>query len=201
MDFLTWEQNRHRNLELLQETDLFTDVCLVVEGERFPSHRVVLAAHSQYFYTMFTCGMTETRNQEIPIHGLSAPVFRIVLNYIYRGRVDTSEVEALKGAFLAANMLQVNIEMSSIVLTVDLLILLTLQMSDLEHITVNKLHKLCNLANCIDMYFFVTTYCDIEAHTGRSSPPSHVVPDSLLQACTGRGREFCQSCWRSTGAR
>ena len=107
MDFLTWEQNRHRNLELLQETDLFTDVCLVVEGERFPSHRVVLAAHSQYFYTMFTCGMTETRNQEIPIHGLSAPVFRIVLNYIYRGRVDTSEVEALKGAFLAANMLQV----------------------------------------------------------------------------------------------
>ena len=146
MGFLSWEQNRHRNLEVLQETDQFSDVVMVVEGERFPGHRVVLAAHSQYFYTMFTCGMTETRNQEIPIHGLSAPVFRIVLNYIYRGRVDTAEVEALKGTFLAANMLQ---------------------MTDLEHITASKLHKLCNLANCIDMYFFVITYCDIEAHTGR----------------------------------
>ena len=165
MDYLTWEQNRHRNLEVLQETELFTDVVLVVEGETFPGHRVVLAAHSQYFYTMFSCGMTESRNQEIEIHGLSAPVFRIVMNYIYRGRVDISEVEALKGTFLAANMLQ---------------------MSDLEHLAVNKLHKLCNLANCIDMYFFVTTYCNIEAHTGRSSFPSHVVPDSLLQACTGR---------------
>ena len=53
MDFLTWEQNRHRNLEVLQESDQFTDVCLLVEGERFSGHRVVLAAHSQYFYTMF----------------------------------------------------------------------------------------------------------------------------------------------------
>ena len=154
MDYLSWEQNRHRNLEVLQETEQFTDVSLVVEGETFPGHRVVLAAHSQYFYTMFSCGMTESRNQEIEIHGLSASVFRIVMNYIYRGRVDISEVEALKGTFLAANMLQ---------------------MSDLEHLAVNKLHKLCNLANCIDMYFFVTTYCQADQHPGKasaSSPPT-----------------------------
>ena len=148
MDYLTWEQNRHRNLEVLQETEQFTDVTLVVEGEKFPGHRVVLAAHSQYFYTMFSCGMTESRNQEIEIHGLSASVFKIVMNYIYRGRVDVAEVEALKGTFLAANMLQ---------------------MSDLEHLAVNKLHKLCNLANCIDMYFFVTTYCHTESHPGKVS--------------------------------
>ena len=119
---------------------------LLVDGERFQAHRVVLAAHSQYFLTMFTCGMTETREEAVTIHGLTSGVFRIVLTYIYRGRVDTSDVDSLKGTFLAANMLQ---------------------MTDLEHITVNKLHKLCNLANCIDMYFFVSTYCHIESHPGK----------------------------------
>ena len=34
-------------------------------------------------------------------------MFTIVVSYIYRGRVDTSDVDLLKGTFLAANMLQV----------------------------------------------------------------------------------------------
>ena len=85
------------------------------------------------------------RNETVNLHGVTKDVFSIVLSYIYRGRVDTCDVDTLKGTFLAANMLQ---------------------MIDLEHITVNKLHKLCNLANCVDMYFFVTTYCDIDIHTG-----------------------------------
>jgi hypothetical protein len=43
-----------------------------------------------------------------------------VLSYIYTGRLDTVDVEVLKGIFLAANMLQ---------------------MSDLEHITVTSSHR------------------------------------------------------------
>ena len=50
--------------------------------------------------------------------------------YMYRGRVESQEVDTLKGVFLAANMLQ---------------------MTDLEMLAVHKLHKLCNLANCLDM--------------------------------------------------
>ena len=50
--------------------------------------------------------------------------------YMYRGRVESQEVDTLKGVFLAANMLQ---------------------MTDLEILTIHKLHKLCNLANCLDM--------------------------------------------------
>ena len=50
--------------------------------------------------------------------------------YMYRGRVESQEVDTLKGVFLAANMLQ---------------------MTDLELLAVHKLHKLCNLANCLDM--------------------------------------------------
>ena len=26
--------------------------------------------------------------------------------------------------------------------------------------------QLCNLANCVDIYFFVATYCDLRLHGG-----------------------------------
>ena len=58
--------------------------------------------------------------QAVTIQGVSAAVFDLVLGYIYRGRLDTAEVELLKGTFLAANMLQI---------------------PDLELLTVSKLHK------------------------------------------------------------
>ena len=57
-------------------------------------------------------------------------IVNVCREYMYRGRVESQEVDTLKGVFLAANMLQ---------------------MTDLELLTVHKLHKLCNLANCLDM--------------------------------------------------
>ena len=81
---------------------------------------------------MFTCGMTETRDEAVTIHGVSSEVFTTVLSYIYKGRVDTSDVDLLKGTFLAANMLQ---------------------MIDLEHLTVNKLHKVTLIIVCVTSFY------------------------------------------------
>ena len=41
VEYGTWEQNRHSNLEILQQSDLFTDVRLRVEDETFHAHRYI----------------------------------------------------------------------------------------------------------------------------------------------------------------
>ncbi len=38
-------------------------------------------------------------------------------------------------------------------------------LNPLEHLAVNKLVKACNLSNCLDLYFFVATFCDVDVHT------------------------------------
>jgi len=42
----------------------FIDVRLKVREDIFPAHRIVLAANSDYFYSMFTAKMKES-NQEV----------------------------------------------------------------------------------------------------------------------------------------
>ena len=50
MEFGGWEENRRSNLDWLAKAGDLTDVTILVEAATFPAHRVVLAAHSDYFY-------------------------------------------------------------------------------------------------------------------------------------------------------
>jgi len=169
MEYGTWEENRNSNLSYLAKAGDLTDVTIVVESTTFPAHRVVLAAHSEYFYRMFTCGMAESRNEDIKIQGVDPDVFQQVLAYIYTGRLDTIDVDVLKGVFLASNMLQ---------------------MSDLEHITVTLLSKLCSLTNCLDLYFFVSTYCDGSEHPGLHRKVKRILSELLSDHW---GEMICQA--------
>ena len=69
----------------LVEDGALADVVLVVDGERFPANRVVLAAQSEYFRGLFLSGMqggsSEGGVQEI--EQVSAGAFRVVLRYLY----------------------------------------------------------------------------------------------------------------------
>jgi hypothetical protein len=64
----------------------------VVEGERFPAHRAVLAARSEYFRGLLLSGMQEgSGQQEIPLEEVSAGAFRVVLRYLYTAAVPAWE--------------------------------------------------------------------------------------------------------------
>jgi hypothetical protein len=58
---------------------------LVVEGERFPALRNVLAALSEYFRGLLLSGMQEgsVGQQKIEMGEVSALVFRVVLRHLY----------------------------------------------------------------------------------------------------------------------
>ena len=74
------------------EAPELADVVLVVEGERFPAHRNVLAALSEYFRGLLLSGMQEgSGQQEIPLEEVSAGAFRVVLRYLYTAAVPAWE--------------------------------------------------------------------------------------------------------------
>jgi len=160
MEYGTWQENRNGNLDCLQRSGDLTDVTILVDGTTFPAHRVILAAHSEYFHRMFTCGMAESRNQDVKLQGMERQVFQEVLGYIYCGRLDAVDIDILKGVYLAANMLQ---------------------MSDLEHLTITKLGKSCSLTNCLDLYLFVESYCDLDLHKGIYKKVKRILHELLAE--------------------
>ena len=76
----------------LVEAPELADVVLVVEGQRFPAHRAVLAARSEYFRGLLLSGMQEgSGQQEIALEEVSAGAFRVVLRYLYTAAVPAWE--------------------------------------------------------------------------------------------------------------
>ncbi|XP_017287502.1 kelch-like protein 33 [Kryptolebias marmoratus] len=61
------------------------DVTLDVNGNQFHVHRVILAACSDYFRGMFTCGMRESHQTWIALPFLSAPDLEALISCSYSG--------------------------------------------------------------------------------------------------------------------
>ncbi|KAA0719454.1 Kelch-like protein 6 [Triplophysa tibetana] len=68
-----------------------TDVTLLVQGQRFSCHRVVLAAASHYFRAMFCSDLREKHEESVNIKGLDADTMRILLEYTYTGKVTITK--------------------------------------------------------------------------------------------------------------
>jgi DNA-binding beta-propeller fold protein YncE len=80
------------NYGKLLENGTLADVVLVVEGERFPAHRGVLAAQSEYFRGLFLSGMQGARSEGgvQEIEQVSAGAIRVVLRYLYTAELPES---------------------------------------------------------------------------------------------------------------
>lgn len=93
-------------LNELRRRGEFCDVTLVVDGKRFPAHRVILAAFSPYFHAMFSSSLAESKQNMVTLNGLEADMIDNLLDYAYMNQVliTRSNVQALLSA---ANLLQV----------------------------------------------------------------------------------------------
>ncbi|XP_050427020.1 BTB/POZ domain-containing protein 9-like [Adelges cooleyi] len=90
IDITQFSANDISNLYL---SDSFSDVFLVVDGERLPAHRSLLASSSKYFKGLLYGGHKETYDSEVKISEAPVTLFKILLEYIYTGRINISTLE------------------------------------------------------------------------------------------------------------
>lgn len=83
----------HRISSLLLQPD-FADVTLVVGDQRFPAHKSILAAGSEYFRALLFGGMRESHEAEVEIGDVgSVDAFKHLLTYVYTARIQLSDLD------------------------------------------------------------------------------------------------------------
>lgn len=71
------------------------DVVLVVGEAQLPAHRAILAARSPVFRAMFFGSMSEVTAREVPIQAFAAPTMRLLLQFLYSGRLQDVGLEEM----------------------------------------------------------------------------------------------------------
>ena len=91
----------------MRNSRTLTDISLEVGGKLFDVHRVVLAASSEFFRSLFTSEMRESCAEIIPLKGsfVTPEVFQIILDFVYKSELNITENSALK-VLVAADYLQ-----------------------------------------------------------------------------------------------
>ncbi|XP_050426645.1 BTB/POZ domain-containing protein 9-like [Adelges cooleyi] len=74
-------------------SESISDVVLVVDGERLPAHRMILASRSDFFRVSFYGNFKENNDLEVTISEAPVTLFKILLKYIYTGRINLSDLE------------------------------------------------------------------------------------------------------------
>lgn len=62
----------------------YSDVTFIVENQKLPGHRVILAARSEYFRALLYGGLSESTQKEINLN-IPLDAFKALLRYIYSG--------------------------------------------------------------------------------------------------------------------
>ena len=67
------------------------DFTLCAGTKVFPVHRAYIAASSDYFHAMLTCGMQESLGNHVYLHGVSETGLQAMVEFIYKGTLNISE--------------------------------------------------------------------------------------------------------------
>lgn len=83
---VTLQRTLSEGLATLFEDESLVDLVVIVEGQRFPCHGVVLASVSDYFWSMLTSQWKETTSREVTLDSgnVTKEVFQQILDIIYK---------------------------------------------------------------------------------------------------------------------
>ena len=82
------ENETLKELNTQRQAGLLCDVNLKVDGEEFPAHKGVLAAHSSFFLAMFTTDMLEKDKASASLRTVSAAAMESLLEFMYTGQIQ-----------------------------------------------------------------------------------------------------------------
>ena len=94
-------------LEKFRHTGELCDATLLVNGRELKAHRIVLAACSQYFESMFIGEFAEPADESIVIEELSDDALESMITFAYTSRIKLTE-RNVHSIFEAADLLQFN---------------------------------------------------------------------------------------------
>jgi len=85
-------------------TDIYSDITIIVDGERLPAHRIFLFARSKYFRDILNGDESNNKiiNNEIQIqeNGLSPDMMRELLHFIYTDHCTDDTILYVHGRVL-----------------------------------------------------------------------------------------------------
>ncbi|XP_066492866.1 kelch-like protein 2 [Tiliqua scincoides] len=93
-------------LKQLQKDQLLCDTTIVAGGERFPCHRMLLAAINPYFRAMFSNSFRESQDGEVLLQDMDPSIVQVVVNYCYTEEI-VLQPEMAQDLFVAASRLQI----------------------------------------------------------------------------------------------
>lgn len=92
-------------LEKFRHSGELCDVTFLVSGKELKAHRVVLAACSQFFESMFIGEFAEPTEEPVVIEELSDNILEIIITFAYTSRIKLTE-KNVYSMFEAADLLQ-----------------------------------------------------------------------------------------------
>ncbi|XP_067031858.1 kelch-like protein 12 isoform X1 [Acropora muricata] len=125
-------------INALRTSQCFSDVTVVVKGEEFQAHKIVLAAASPFFLSLLESQMKETTENmiKIELEEATASVMEEVLAYVYTGNASLTEENG-----------------RNLLATADFLLL-----PGLKAMAENFLKRHLTIKNCVSNYYFAEMY-------------------------------------------
>ncbi|XP_028407755.1 kelch-like ECH-associated protein 1 [Dendronephthya gigantea] len=81
------------------------DVIISTEEKAFQAHKIILAASSSFFQSLFTVDMSEKNKQTIKMDNIDPATMTLVLDYIYTGVITNPNSDDARELYLAADYL------------------------------------------------------------------------------------------------